>query len=202
MNDLLYDTLKFNFDKNKYIGDKPVVSQNIYKLVILNGVDTITSKSLYVPLDSYSLTPIKKDISKDSISLDFDILFNKESEGVLEIYMYLISSQFLVPDNYNKINSKSLCFKNGSTIDISCLENEKINMFLKTKYDNRLKIDSSTYIVLGIKYFSPELYELKKGRISSSFGISKDNIIKISFDSAYGIFGYSKNTYIEELLIK
>ncbi len=202
-NGLIYDTLKYNFDKNKYIGNRPVQSQNIYKLFIFNGIDTIKSKSLYVPLESFKLTPIRKEITEDSIKLDFDILFNKESEGFLEAYMFIMSPAFLIPDfNSNKINSLSSCFKDKNTVDISCIKGEKINMFLKTKYDNRLKIDSTTYIVLGIKHYSPELYELRKGRISPSFGISKDNIIKTSFDSAYGIFGYSKNTYIEELLIK
>lgn len=203
-NNIVYDTLKYDNIENKYLGNKPVVSNNTYKLIISKDQDTIRSKSLHVPAEAYKVSPILKTVSKDSINIRLKIYFDQYAEGILEAYMFVVDSRILFQgrdQDDNVVKSTSPCFKER-IIDIACLKKQPIDLYLSVKYDQRNTIDHNTYLEWGIKHFSPELRSLRDGKLSPYYGLHNENIIKTSFEGAYGVFGYSQNTTIKELLIQ
>lgn len=106
------------------MGNKPVVSNNAYKLIISKDQDTIRSKSLHVPAEAYKVSPILKTVSKDSINIRLKIYFDQYAEGILDAYMFVVDSRMLfqgVDQDDNVVKSTSPCFKER-IIDIACLK--------------------------------------------------------------------------------
>lgn len=104
------------------MGNKPVVSNNTYKLIISKDQDTI-SKSLHVPAEAYKVSPILKTVSKDSINIRLKIYFDQYAEGILDAYMFVVDSRMLFQEDQddNVVKSTSPCFKER-IIDIACLK--------------------------------------------------------------------------------
>lgn len=205
MNKAIFDTLTYNFNKNIYEGKKPILANNNYHIILTKNKEAIKSKTIYVQSKAYTISSILKNISTDSIKINVKLDFEDNTIGTLETNMFISAPGiFLIGSNIDRLpTSNSICFKNNNTLSLSCQNGEPFEMSLKAKYNNKVTIDSTnTVLVLMLKYNSPEISALKEGKLSPYFGLNKDNILKTSFDGAYGIFGFSQNTVLEEPIFK
>lgn len=202
-NSLIFEKMYFDPIDEKYKSTKPIKVGFDYKIVIPQLVDTIMSKSIFIPDEKIFVNDFKSSVIDSVIIGEARLSFQNFEKGSAAVRINFVGPKLIM--NFKNKSSKSKyepdCYI-GSLLNIACIKDSTFYMQNSVEYFNkRYTIAKEDSLKLSIQYISPELENLNNSNAynGSEFGVN--NAFVSSFTNAYGIFGY-KHTLSIKIPIK